>query len=417
MKSIDWLSSKIQAFHWKILFFLIAIIVSLIESNERTDFLIYQMASKDIVHYSNPYSHPYIDGYYYYYSILFACLIYPFTFLNTYWSTFLWLMLNSFFLYSIINKTAEFLNISHYSIKTQFLFYFLFMIFNIRTIRENYHSAQVTILLLYFMLLSLNYLIQHKHLLSSIFLAIAINIKLLGLPLLVYYLYKGYWKIFVYTILWIILFFLLPLLGMSKPFYTDCMIQWWQLINPTKQQHIFDVDERSFHSISTLLSTLFLKNPPAIYALSIRRYIVDLHPETLKIIIQFVRFLLILSVLKIIKSLPFQSPNSKINKYKIFYESTYIMALVPLVFPHQQHYAYLFQIPAIATLLHYALTTTKHSKKFYVILSIIFLCFNLKIILGLFNEYYDHFKVLTYGGILVLILLFKLSNQLNLKNE
>jgi hypothetical protein len=36
---------------------------------------------------------------------------------------------------------------------------------------------------------------------------------------------------------------------------------------------------------------------------------------------------------------------------------------------------------------------------------VIFLCGNLKILLGEFNRYYEHFKILTYGALLLIPLL------------
>jgi hypothetical protein len=138
---------------------------------------------------------------------------------------------------------------------------------------------------------------------------------------------------------------------MPLNFYTDCIREWWLLINPSNDQHLIDTEERSFHSITTLISILFLKNPPDIYALPIRRHIVDLSVEQVKTIIQVTRLILIASVLIVIKKRPFV----KSSIPELWYESAYIMALVPLIFPHQQHYAFLFQLPAISILIYFYL--------------------------------------------------------------
>lgn len=409
MKLISNALSSISPLYWKILFFSTTVILSIIEAYNRNDFLIYQLASNDLIHHTNPYSHSYIDGYYYYYSLLFAYLIYPFTFLNNYWSTFLWLLINSFFLYKIIYIIGEYIDISRYSNKTQFAFYALLILFNIRFIRENYHSAQVTIFILFLILYSLKYLWTQQHLYSAFFLALAINIKLLALPLLVYFIYRRYFKTAIYTILFTILFFTLPLLWMQTDFYLECINQWWALINPLNEKHIIDTEERSFHSITTLLSTLLISNPPDIYALPIKRNILDLNVEQLKLVIQITRIILILSALWIIRSLPFQKPE---NKLTLFIESTYIIALIPLIFPHQQHYAFLLQMPALSVLIYYYLNYP--SKKIYlsIALLLIYLCFNLTILLGAFNHYYDHFKILTYGAIIVIITMHTINQKI-----
>jgi len=413
MRLTDFIYNHTRPLHWKIIFFIVSCLYSLSESSGRNDFIIYQLASLDVVNNINPYSHSYIDGYYYYYSLIFAYAIYPFTFLNAHASTFLWLVFNSILLYFILIKIADFSGIFMEPVPSRFMFFILLILFGIRVIRENYHSAQVTILLLFLIIYSLHFLTKEKHILSSLLLSLAINIKLLALPMLMYYLYRGYWKTFILTILWTTILFVIPVIWMPLNFYTDCIGEWWLLINPSNDQHLIDTEERSFHSITTLISILFLKNPPDIYALPIRRHIVDLSVEQVKTIIQVTRLILIASVLIVIKKRPFV----KSSIPELWYESAYIMALVPLIFPHQQHYAFLFQLPAISILIYFYLTTS-FSLFQKIILWIIFLCFNLKIILGAFNEYYDHFKILTYGGLLTIFMMIHFSSfKLKSKNQ
>lgn len=391
--------------YWKVLYWLVALILCWVESQGRSDFTIYQLASTDLVQGNCPYSHSYIDGYYYYYSLLFAYLIYPFTLLNEFTSTFLWLFFNAGLLYRIMVEIHSFLDWKNIFREKQVLFWALLTLFSIRIIRENFHSAQVTILILFLMLYSLKYVWQEKDVLAGLFLALAINIKLLALPVLVYYIYRGYWKAVSWTMLFLILMYGIPLLVMGLDFYESCMQAWWALVNPSNDKHLIDVEERSFHSITTLISTLFLKHPPDIYALPIRRYIVDLSVEQVKWMIQITRIVLMLSVLLVIKELPFRKVKSN---YQLFFEFSYVLALIPLLFPHQQHYAFLLQMPAIGILIYYwILGRLKTLEK--VLLVIIFLCFNLKIILGVWNEYYEHFKILGYGALIVLILLINIK--------
>ncbi|GIV28377.1 MAG: hypothetical protein KatS3mg027_2191 [Bacteroidia bacterium] len=406
--SIKQVVLKIPAVYWKVLYFVVAIIVCWIEAQGRSDFTIYKMASRDLVNGICPYSHSYIDGYYYYYSLFFAYLIYPFTLLSEFSSTFIWLMINAVLLYFIIIEIYNFLYLNQFDKEKRFLIIGLIILFSMRTIRENFHSAQVTILMLFLMLYSLKYLLQEKYLLSGLFLSLAINIKLLALPLMAYYLYRGLWKVVFWGCVFLVLLYFFPLIIMDKNFYGLCMHEWWALVNPSNDKHLIDVEERSFHSITTLITTLFMKNPPDIYALPIRRYIVDLSVEHVKWIIQLVRILLISSVILVIRQLPFQKFK---NQYELFFEFSYVLALIPLIFPHQQHYAFLLQMPAIGILIYHWING-KIPKWMRAFLIAIFLCFNLKILLGVWNEYYDHFKILTYGGLLVIGLLIKQSFDL-----
>lgn len=390
--------SMIEIKYWKSFYFVLSIIISLVEANNKNDFAIYKSASIDLINNINPYSHSYIDGYYYYYSMMFGYIIYPFNWLPTYISNFLWLFTNFVLLYFVIIKLHQLLNISNLISEKQFLFYVILLAFNLRFIRENFHSGQVSILILFLMLYSFDLLLKGKYILSGFLLALAINIKLLALPLLMYYLYRGYFKSIAYTLFFLIVLYTLPLIWLNENFYFDCISKWWHLINPNNDHHLIDVEERSFHSITTLLTTLLMKNPPDIYALPIRRYILDLSPEYVKMIIQIVRIILISSVLFIIREFPF-SKNQNIRK--LFLEFSYILALIPLIFPHQQHYAFIFQMPALAFITYFLLTHSL-SQSDIIFSILIFLCFNLKIILGEFNEYYEHFKILTYGTLMVI---------------
>lgn len=415
MKSIKEQIENIPSLYWKILYFLLATVVCFVEAEGRSDFTIYQLAANTLFHHQNPYAQPYIDGYYYYYSLLFLYLTYPFQFLDAYWATFLWLFLNACFLYAVMHELSRLLNIQKHNSFAQSLFYASLLIFNIRTIRENFHSAQVTVFILFLMIYSLKFLLNRQRVFSAFLLALAINIKLLALPLLLYYWYIGHIRTVFYTIILLILFYTMPILWMGDKFYGECMQQWWLLVNPNNDKHLIDVEERSFHSITTLISTLFLKNPPDVYALPVRRYVMELSVEQVKLLIQFVRFVFVISVLGIIRRKPFHKPP---DTMVLFYEFSYVIALIPLIFPHQQHYAFLMQMPAISILIYQLIFQNKRLTRLDKwMMAGIFLCFNLKILLGVWDVYYEHYKILTYGGILTIVLLWKWRGSLPVQKD
>jgi hypothetical protein len=57
---------------------------------------------------------------------------------------------------------------------------------------------------------------------------------------------------------------------------------------------------------------------------------------------------------------------------------------------------------------------TKTKMFVYTLLIFIYLSANLKLLLGEFNRYYEHFKVLTYGALLVIPLLIWVDRKNNL---
>ncbi len=408
------LVNSIKQKKWTIIFFLAAIVNSYIESFGKSDFTIYLMASKNIFNNINPYSVSYIDGYYYYYSLFFATIIYPFLLLPFFWSSFIWLLFNSILLYFIIKKTGELLSIHFLSKSKQVLFYIILLLFSARLIRENYHSGQVTILILFLSLYGLDRIFNYKNILiGSLFIALAINIKLLPIVILPYLLYRKEWRAFVVITLFTSVLYLAPVLWMGNLFYSDCMHTWYGLINPINQKHLLDVEERSFHGLGTLITTLLIKSTGEPYILSIKRNIADVSAPTIISIIWIVKMIFILSFIGILRTKPFV----KLYTTKpLLMEWSYLMGLIPLIFPHQQHYAFLFLIPALSLVIYFFLQEEKYSIVFIITLLFVFLCINLKLLLGAFNDYYDHFKILTYGGIVLLVLL-QILNSKNFSNK
>ena len=97
---------------------------------------------------------------------------------------------------------------------------------------------------------------------------------------------------------------------------------------------------------------------------------------------------------------------------------SYLCLIIPLIFPHQQHYAFFFIFPASTYLLFYLVylffikenyKITKYFKikkiTLIVFISIVYFLTNSHFILGQFNNFYDHYKTLTYGVLILMTLL------------
>jgi hypothetical protein len=390
-----------------------------IESLNKGDFHIFLEASKSLFNGENIYEKTYFDGYHYFYSILFAVLIYPLTFLPTHLAVFLWLVLSIFLVYRSFLTIGKLLPIYILSHKQQKWFWILMGLFSLRLILENIHVAQITILLLYLCIEGL-YLIQNKkHFSGSILIALGVNIKLLPIVLLPYLLYRRQFKAAGLVLLFSVTFLFVPFLFIEQDQFEALVTTWLNLINPLKTQYVLDVEERSFHSLTTLLSTLLVENVPDVYALKIRRNIADVSFENLARIITTVRLCLIVLTVYFLRSVPFKTNKDALHR---FWEISYLFCLIPLIFPHQQHYAFLFIIPAFAYSIYYLLKYHNNMDTFkkHVIITLlvtIYFLVNLKLILGTFNDYYEHFKILTYGAIILVITLGFLIPPKSLKNS
>jgi hypothetical protein len=398
---------------------LILIAFLFIESSNKGDFHIFLEASKSLINGENIYEKTYFDGYHYFYSILFTLLIYPLTLLPAHLAVFLWLCLNIFFIYRLYITLGKLLPLYFLDPKTKKWFWILTLVFSLRLILENLHVAQITIFLLYLCVEGLYLVYTKKEFGGALLIALGINIKLLPIVLLPYLLYRGKFKAAGLVVLFCTVFMFVPILLIGADEFETLMTTWLSLINPVNTQHILDVEERSFHSLTTLLSTLFVENVPDTYALNIKRNIADVSLENLSKIITSARLILVAYTLYFLRSRPLKKEG---NILHYFWETSYILCIIPLIFPHQQHYAFLFMTPAYSYCIYYVLQFNSDFtmiKKYTVItmLSIIYILVNLKLIVGNYNQYYEHFKILTYGAILLFVTMSFLIPPKTIKNS
>lgn len=394
---------------------LIILIIILFEARGKGDFNIFISASRDLLLHKNIYQIQYNEWYHYYYDILFVLILSPFTYLPLYIVKLIWLILNVFFVYRIWKILIDWLPISLLSKNSKILFILLSFVFILRFLRDNFHLAQVTIFILYLTLEGLFFINNKRIITGSILLALGINIKLLPIVFIPYLIYRKEWKSILYTIGFIILFLFLPTVFIGYDYNKLLLVERWQLINPMNQAHILDTSERSFHSLTTLLATLLVKDCGDWHALTLKRNIADISIENLNIVINIVRGVLILFTLYFLRTIPFKNTTIKLQK---LYEISYLCLIIPLIFPHQQHYAFFFIFPASTYLLFYLVylffnkesyKTTKHFRvkkiTLIVFISIVYFLTNSHFILGEFNNIYDHYKTLTYGALILMTLL------------
>jgi hypothetical protein len=91
---------------------LVILIIILFEARGKGDFNIFISASKDLLLGKNIYQIQYNEWYHYYYDILFALILSPFTYLSLYIVKFIWLLLNVFFVYRIWKILMDWLPLS-----------------------------------------------------------------------------------------------------------------------------------------------------------------------------------------------------------------------------------------------------------------------------------------------------------------
>lgn len=374
------------------------------EATGNGDFFIYCYAAEVLRDGNDIYTRTFIDGFHYYYSVSFALLLKPFLSLPFYGVKMGWLLLNlSAYLhlfYLVI--TSPF--VKQLPVNRQKWMAVLLFLFTCRLLNDNIHTSQITLVLLWLSINGVLHVIKGNEVKGGLLLAVGVNIKLMPLVIIPYLIYRGYFKAVGVFLLGLGALFLLPgvLIGMDYNLFL--LARWWELVNPSGSHHVLDTDERSFHGLTTLLSTLLVEKVPDFYAMPLRRHILDVSIDTLEKVILFVRLTLVLFSLYFLRWTPFK----KLYGVQPLFEVSYLLMVVPLIFPHQQSYGFIFMAPAMACVLWVLLKQTTSGNDFKIVkwgLGAVFLLFSLKILLGAFNNYYDHYKILTYGALLLIPLL------------
>jgi hypothetical protein len=390
---------------------LIAIAYILLEAQQSSDFGIFLSASSDLVHGLNIYTTLYKLYYHYYYSPLFALLIFPFTLVPPYVANAVWLALNLIFVFRTWKALSFFLDRTLFSEKQKLLFTVACFLFVIRFLTANFHCGQMTLFILFLSTDGMYRIMTGRYWIGAIFISLAINIKLLPLVLLPYLLYRRYLKASALIFLFLAAWLLLPasLIGVG---YNNTLIKsWWGLINPTNKEHIIDTAERSFHGLSSWLPTLLMDHVKDKQVLSMKRNIANLDEHSVEVILNVLRAALILFALYFFHSRPFKRAENKLHALR---EISYLFLLVPLIFPHQQHYAFYFMFPGCTYLIYYLSmqwVTGRRAvslRKFRILCvgtALVFVINNLHLLLGEYGPYYEHFKIITYGALLMVPML------------
>lgn len=388
-----------------------AILYGYFETQGKGDFYIFLSAADDLNSKANIYEKKYVDGYHYFYSVFFALILKPFVGLSFTAIKFCWLLINEILFLHLFYLLIQSEFVKVLSSPKRVIFLLMVVLFSSRFFIDNIHTSQITILILWCCIYGLYCITQEKNIKGAFILALGINIKLLPLVFLPYLIYRGYFKAFFATVFFYILFLFTPCFFIGHEYNVSLLKTWFHLINPANQNHVLDVEERSFHGLSTLLSTLLVKNVPDVYALDLKRNICDVSLSALASVLLLVRLTLVTFTLYFLRPVFFAKAK---NSWQQYIEVSYILLIVPLIFPHQQAYAFLFTLPAVCCVFYYLILSDLKLKAHPFILCaviFIFLCFGLKLFLGMFNDYYDHYKIVTYGALLLIPLLVWLRVQ------
>ena len=372
------------------------------------DFDVYLMAADKLKGLGNIYDPCFTKGsecLQYYYSPLFALVLVPFTFLPKFFIEFIWLMLSAYWLYRIWNLAKDHFYVDFLT-KRERIFWTIFsFIFILRFAIYNFSMIQVTIFLMWATLEGLVLFRKSKHAVGGLIVSLACNIKLLPIIFIPYLIYRREWKGFAYTITFFTLSLFLPAFIFGYDFNNFLLTEWWKAINPTNKEFVIEAGLGP-HSLVALVPVL-ITNTTAEF--NIQRNFINLDLKTVELILNLTRLCFIALTVFFLKSLPFMKNDSKL---KNFWEYSYLFVVTPLLFPHQQKYAFIYIFPAIIYLTYFFIADYKSQRRFK-ILSILFVVNALMFtpiigsdILGRYvYDWLQYFRVLTYSILFLIVTL------------
>jgi len=360
------------------------------------DFEVFVYAGGKIIHGQNIYKPPFIQNLQYYYSPLCALLLSPFSGLPIIIPQFLWICCSYFFLYRIWVLSTAYFDVSAFTDKQKALWLFFSLMLSIRFILIDIGFVQMTIFLLWATLQSLNFFQKQQFIAGAALLALAINIKLLPLAFVFYLLYRGQFKAVVITCVFYVAYLFVPAIYLGWDRNMGLMHDWFALINPANKEWTIEAEDGP-SSLVALIPVYITKTTGV---LTFKRNFADLPFNQVSSVLNIVRLFFVALTLVFLNSRPFQKINSSVRR---FWEMSYLFIVIPLIYPHQQQYAFVYIAPAFLYLTWYfiknwSIIKTKLNFFHWFILAVI--CFNFTPLIGRDVITSHFFEVLLYLRIL-----------------
>lgn len=360
------------------------------------DFEVFVNAGNKIVNDLNIYKPPFVQDLNYYYSPLFALLLAPFSTLPTIIPQLLWIFFSYFLLYRTWILSMEYFDTLQLTQKQQQWWLGITLVLSSRFILFDISHVQMTIFLLWATLQSIQWVQQGKNLQGAALLAFAINIKLLPLAFLAYLFYRKKFKGALFTCLFYVIYLYIPALYLGWERNASLLHDWFSIINPANKE--WSIEAEDGPSSLVALIPVYLTDTSGV--LSFKRNFINLNLEQVTLILNIVRLAFVLLTLAFLRTLPFKSISSKVRQY---WEMCYLFIAVPLIFPHQQVYAFMYITPTFLYLAWYFVsnwTAVKSKMNYFAWAVLIIIGFNFTPLIGRDVISSHFYQVLLYLRIL-----------------
>lgn len=383
------------------------LLMSIASALDGGDFDVYLDAGSKILKQENIYAPPFVKGLQYYYSPLFALILSPLAGLNIHFIIeLMWLILSGLMLVRIWTLVSSYFDISNLTHKEYYWWVGISFFLILRFILYNIAMIQVTVFLLWMFLEGLRLVQKKQFAFGAAILALIINIKLMPIVVIPYLIYRGYFKAVGYTILFIVAFLILPGIFIGFDYNMFLHQEWWKIINPSNAEHVLEA-EITYQSLVGMIP-VFITSTESIIAL--KRNFLDL-PVDLAILITNVLRLAVAGLTIYFMGMPFRKKVDALSEIRAI---AYLLMAIPLIFPHQQKYAFLFFLPSIIYLVYYIIQKRKVDQSvpfklfiaFFVLITIVFTPIIGSDIIGRYTyDVIQHYRILGICAFLFIPLL------------
>ena len=374
------------------------------------DFDVFFKAGERLLNGENIYGPPHFYNLKYFYSVLFAGimgLIQPIGIHAVKW---IWFVLNTALFVRI------FLLLRIHVFKTEktaaLIFFFLLLLFG-KIVLVNYTFNQISVLILWTMFEAYHLLKKGHWIWAILILCLGINIKIMPIVLAPYFVAMGKkpLQIVGLGIAALLLFLYLPALFIGFDNNQFLIGEWLKTLNPVSDIHVMQTYEYGFTDLSSML-TKFLSAEP-VY-LEPQLNVADLSKSSLFLITNAIRALLLGAVVY----LAFKAKHDVFGVDKTFVTVAGFMALIPLCFPHQREYSFMFSMPMFAILM---LMLVKLKSATYYVLFIVIVALAGNLVWIDFAgqtavDVFKHYRLITMGMLVIFLLYIYLATKLSSQN-
>ncbi|MGF1636808.1 MAG: glycosyltransferase family 87 protein [Cyclobacteriaceae bacterium] len=289
----------------------------------------------------------------------------------------------------------------------------------LRFIGQNLERGQITFLLLFASICSIHEIFKGNTLKGASLLALGINIKLMPVVFILYLIYRAKFKAALWVLFFLAILFIAPLLIWGVEHSLFLHQTWWEAINPNKVKHAFE-NKDGLYNLSSFIPAYF-SDLGSNMGIELPRNILSLNENQVLVMTHISRLILVLFTIYFLRTWPFKAPK---GNYNILWELSYICLVIPLIFPRQSKYAYLFLLPAVFYLVYYLYFQIRQAQgisqnNIRVVLTTLILYFilaNLTSINIIGRDLYNlsqYYKSITFG-VFFLLMGLALSNPKNI---